>query len=84
MLTFDNFPKYWYNQDENKHSVRGYQSEQSVCNLLKYIGKLPRTEKEQVYQWVKRYVEPSSIVSGRLINAMRGTYDSLRLAKMNV
>ncbi|OMI28544.1 hypothetical protein BTA31_08380 [Bacillus haynesii] len=84
MLTFDNFPKYWYNQDKNKHSVRGYQSERSVCNLLKYIGKLLRTEKEQVYQWVKRYVEPSSIVGGILINAMRGTYDSLRLAKMNV
>ncbi|EWH23574.1 transposase [Bacillus haynesii] len=29
-----------------------------------------------MYQWVKRYVEPSSIVGGILINAMRGTYDS--------
>ncbi|AKQ72586.1 insertion element protein [Bacillus licheniformis WX-02] len=46
--------------------MRGYQGERSVCNLLKYIGKLPRAEKEQVYQWVKRYAEPSSIVGVRL------------------
>lgn len=42
-------------------------------NLLKHIDKLPHTEKERVFQWVKRYVEPSSSVSGRLINEMRET-----------
>lgn len=33
-----------------------------------HIDKLPHTKKEQVYQWVKRYVEPPSSVGGRLIN----------------
>jgi transposase-like protein len=42
-------------------------------NLLKYIDKLPHTQKEQVYQWVKRYVEPSSFAGGGLINEMRET-----------
>lgn len=45
----------------------------AFSNLLKYIDKLPHTKKEQVYQWVKRYVEPSSSVGGRLINEMRET-----------
>jgi len=41
--------------------------------LLKYIDKLPHTKKEQVYQWVKRYVEPTSSAGGRLVNEMRET-----------
>jgi transposase-like protein/IS1 family transposase len=45
----------------------------AFSNLLKYIDKLPHTKKEQVYQWVKRYVEPSSSAGGRLINEMRET-----------
>ena len=45
----------------------------AFSNLLKYIDKLPHTKKEQVYQWVKRYVETSSSVGGRLINEMRET-----------
>lgn len=40
----------------------------AFSNLLKHIDKLPHTKKEQVYQWVKRYVQPSSSVGGRLIN----------------
>ena len=43
----------------------------AFSNLLKHIDKLTHTKKEQVYQWVKRYVEPSSSVGGRLINEMR-------------
>lgn len=45
----------------------------AFSNLLKYIDKLPHTKKEQVYQWVKRYVVPSSSSGGRLINEMRET-----------
>ncbi len=45
----------------------------AFSNLLKHIDKLPNTKKEQVYQWVKRYVQPSSSVGGRLINEMRET-----------
>lgn len=30
-------------------------------------------KKEQVYQWVNRYVDPASPVGGLLINEMRGT-----------
>ncbi len=45
----------------------------AFSNLLRYIDKLPLTQKEQVYQWVKRYVQPSSSVGGRLINEMRET-----------
>ncbi|EOP46139.1 hypothetical protein IK1_04153 [Bacillus cereus VD146] len=45
----------------------------AFSNLLKHIGNLSHTEKEQVFQWVKRYVEPSSSVGGRLINEMRET-----------
>jgi transposase-like protein len=45
----------------------------AFSNLLKHIDNLPHTEKERVFQWVKRYVEPSSSVSGRLINEMRET-----------
>ncbi|MGG2091571.1 hypothetical protein AB1283_02355 [Bacillus sp. S13(2024)] len=40
-------------------------------NSLKHIDKLSHIEKERVLQWVKRYVEPSSSVDGRLINEMR-------------
>lgn len=43
----------------------------AFSNLLKHIGNLSHTEKERVFQWVKRYVEPSSSVGGRLINEMR-------------
>lgn len=43
----------------------------AFSNLLKHINKLSHTDKEQVSQWVKRYVEPSSTVDGRLINEMR-------------
>ncbi|AIZ62116.1 hypothetical protein QR42_18370 [Bacillus sp. WP8] len=45
----------------------------AFSNLLKYIDKLPHTQKEQVYQWVKRFVEPSSSPGGHLINEMRET-----------
>lgn len=45
----------------------------AFSNLLKHIDKLPHTKKEQVYHWVKRYVEPSSAVGCRLINEMRET-----------
>ena len=41
--------------------------------LLKQIDKLILTKKEKVYQWVKRYVDPSSSVGGCLINEMRET-----------
>ena len=40
-------------------------------NLLKHIDKLSHIDKERVFQWVKRYVEPSSTVNGRLIDEMR-------------
>lgn len=43
----------------------------AFSNLSKYIDKLPHTQKEQVYQWDKSYVDPSSSVGGRLINEMR-------------
>lgn len=45
----------------------------AFSNLLKYIDRLPHTQKEQVYQWVKRYVEPFSSAGGRLITEMRET-----------
>lgn len=45
----------------------------AFSNLLKHIENLSQTEKKRVFQWVKRYVEPSSSVSGRLINEMRET-----------
>lgn len=45
--------------------------DKAFSNLLKYIDKLPHTKKEQVYQWVKRYVDPTSSVGGRLINEIR-------------
>ncbi len=45
----------------------------AFSNLLKYIDKLPYTQKEQVCQWVKRYVDPSFSAGGRLINEIRGT-----------
>ncbi|ARJ24219.1 hypothetical protein B7492_24760 [Bacillus mycoides] len=40
----------------------------AFSNLLKHIGNLSHTEKEQVFQWVKRYVEPSSSVKIQCIN----------------
>lgn len=43
----------------------------TFSNLLKHINKLSHTDKERVFQWVKRYVEPSSTVSDRLIDEMR-------------
>lgn len=45
----------------------------ALSNLLKCIDKLPHIQKEQVYQWVKRYVEPSSSTVVGLINEMRET-----------
>lgn len=42
-------------------------------NLLKHIDKLSHTEQERLFQWVKRYVEPTSSIGGRLINEMRET-----------
>ncbi|MBM7691567.1 hypothetical protein JOC77_000974 [Peribacillus deserti] len=47
--------------------------DKAFSNLLKHIDKLTLTKKEQVYQWIKRYVDPSSSVGGRLINEMRET-----------
>jgi transposase-like protein/IS1 family transposase len=47
--------------------------DKAFSNLLKHIDKLTPTKKEQVYQWVKRYVDPASSVGGRLINEMRET-----------
>lgn len=47
--------------------------DKAFSNLIKHIDKLALTKKEQVYQWVKRYVDPSSSVGGRLINEMRET-----------
>ncbi|APH03386.1 hypothetical protein A9C19_00680 [Bacillus weihaiensis] len=46
--------------------------------MLKYLDKLPHTKKEQVYQWVKRYVEPTSSVGGRFqpqVYVSVGTFD---------
>lgn len=37
----------------------------AFSNLLKHIGNLSHTEKERVFQRVKRYVEPTSSVGGR-------------------
>ena len=34
--------------------------DKALSYLLKYIDKLPHTKKEQVYQWVKRYVDLTS------------------------
>lgn len=47
--------------------------DKAFSNLLKHIDKLTLTKKGHVYQWVKRYVNPSSSVGGRLINEMRET-----------
>ena len=43
----------------------------AFSNLLKHIDKLSHTDKERVFRWVKRYVEPFSTVDSRLINEMR-------------
>lgn len=45
----------------------------AFSNLLKYLGKLSPTQKEKVYQWLKRYVDPVSSAGGRLIDEMRET-----------
>lgn len=51
-----------------------YSFAEDVRDVLdELIYKQAITKKEQVYQWVKRYVEPSSSVGGRLINEMRET-----------
>lgn len=49
----------------------GSKLSKAFSNLLKHIDKLSHTDKERVFQWVKRYVEPSSTVRGRLIDEMR-------------
>ena len=55
-----------------KHSyLEGSVMSKAFSNLLKHIDKLSHTDKERVFQWVKRYVEPSSAVDGRLIDEMR-------------
>lgn len=36
-------------------------------NLLKHIDKLSHIEKERVFPWVKRYVEPSSSVGTSVV-----------------
>jgi len=43
----------------------------AFSNLLRHIDKLLHSDKERVFQWVKRYVEPSSTIDGRLIEEMR-------------
>ncbi|SET89993.1 Transposase zinc-ribbon domain-containing protein [Salinibacillus kushneri] len=45
----------------------------TFSELLKDIDKRTHIKKEKVYQWVKRYVEPTSSVGGRLIEEMRET-----------
>jgi len=45
----------------------------AFSQLLKDIDNLSHTDKEKVYQWVKRYVQPASTVGGRLIDEMRET-----------
>lgn len=40
-------------------------------NLLKHIDQLSNTDKERVFQRVKRYVEPASTIGSRLIDEMR-------------
>ncbi|MEK5064470.1 hypothetical protein [Cytobacillus sp. FSL R5-0596] len=37
-------------------------------SLLKHIDKLSYAKKERVFQWVKRYVEPTSSVGVRLMD----------------
>jgi transposase-like protein/IS1 family transposase len=72
MLIFDSYPNSCYNQIKNKCS-EVIKMSKAFSNLLKYIDKLPHTQKEQIYQWVKRYVDPVSSAGGRLINEMRET-----------
>jgi transposase-like protein/IS1 family transposase len=45
----------------------------AFSNLLKFLGRLNPTQKEQVYHWLKRYVDPTSSVGGRMIDEMRET-----------
>lgn len=56
MLIFDTYPNSCYNQIKNKCS-EVIKMSKAFSNLLKYIDKLPHTQKEQIYQWVKRYVD---------------------------
>jgi hypothetical protein len=68
------FPLFEQENQQQTISIREVAKvSKAFSNLLKYIDKLPHTKKEQVYQWVKRYVEPASFVSGRLISEMRET-----------
>lgn len=54
MLKFD------YPPNKNEHScLEGSTMSKAFSNLLKHIDKLSHTDKERVFQWVKRYVEPS-------------------------
>jgi transposase-like protein len=48
-------------------------SEKAFRNLMRYIDKPPHHKQEQIYQWVKRYVDPTSSVGGKSINELRGT-----------
>lgn len=79
MLIIETSPFPLYNQYRNKCSCEVVRMDKAFRNLLKYIDKLTLTKKEQVYQWVKRYVDPSSSIGGRLINEMRETRN--RIAK---
>lgn len=38
-----------------------FEMSKAFSNLLKHIDELSHTDKERVFQWVKRYVEPSSL-----------------------
>jgi transposase-like protein len=70
MLIIDAFPNSWYNGYTNMHSEGGLRLGKAFSNLLKHIDKLTHTEKERVFQWVKRYVYPSSSAGGRMIDEM--------------
>jgi hypothetical protein len=67
MLIFETFTKYYYNKiGTNIREV--VKVSKAFRNPLKHIDKLPHTQKEQAYQWGKRYVQPSTSIGGRLIN----------------
>ena len=71
MLKIGYLEKSGYNKNKYSHLEGSAMSEKAFNNLLKHIDKLSHTDKERVFQWVKRYVEPSSTVDGRLIDEMR-------------
>ena len=71
MLKIGYLEKSGYIKNKYSHLEGSAMSEKAFNNLLKHIDKLSHTNKERVFQWVKRYVEPSSTVDGRLINEMR-------------